>query len=423
METDEREKSYRIFGKAGLCGILLLLRPVLYYLFSRRRDVDDYASVDFSAIVFIIYAVVCFFAGVREIWKGHFGQKVLFRSPIIFFLIYTGLCFVSIAWSVNVRITGFRSFECLAMTLVIVGAIQHLFTFERTPVILKWSMIYCCWDILWSLGRLLAATTDINILLTASQMMATSFFYMALYTWPYKWYNYVIMIMSVFSMSTVGYVGMALGSLGSLFSRGKLKIIAVIGVVALTFAIAAMGPKHFLKETVFFDKEDVSIKYSSGRDHLMDASLKNLEKHPYGEGFFSGEAKVIYHYMPGAISAHNAIFSAALGTGYPGMVAIGIFFLAMWMCIFSKYIPRKYKPMLFGCLSVAFLHCMGNPSLGTRVFGAWIPCMYICVMVCSFYIRGKYYITEENEEDDIVTEYKARIQHILRKEDGEDGEE
>lgn len=60
--SHERFMSFLRLAKAGgLCGILLLSRPLLYAIFSRQRDLSAYSSVDASAIVFILYAVVCFY--------------------------------------------------------------------------------------------------------------------------------------------------------------------------------------------------------------------------------------------------------------------------------------------------------------------------------------------------------------------------
>lgn len=401
MKTQiEGFKFQNLFKTTTLAGWVLLARPVLYTFFSRRRDISEYNAVDSSALVFIVYAIISFFVGYKVIFKSenNFGRDVLLRSPILWFMLYSGLCLMSMLWSVDVALTGFRTFECVAMTLLIVAVIQQLFERADLKYVILWSLFYCTWDIIFGLIRTAQWAPDLATLLQQSQMMATTFFFMALYFVPLKWYNYLVIIMSIFSMSTVAYIGMALGSISAFWKKGKAKFCVVFCATALTITILAMGPYRFLKETLFFDKADVSITETSGRDHLMTMTLDTMKDHPYGMGFFAAEPYVLYGHNFGAISAHNSLFSAGMGMGLPGVILISIFFVAVGYAAFSKYQNDKYKPMLIGCFCVAFLHCMGNPSVGTRVFGAWMPCMYMFVLISSFYVLGKYYSIQDDSE-------------------------
>lgn len=399
MKTQiEGFKFQDLFKTTTVAGWVLLARPVIYLLFSRRRDLNDYNAVDFSSIMFIFYSVVAFIVGYRTIFKSenNFGRDVLLRSPILWFMLYSGLCLMSMLWSVDVALTGFRTFECVAMTLLIVAVIQQLFEFADLKYVILWSLFYCTWDVTFGLIRGAQWAPDLTTLLQQSQMMATTFFFMALYFIPLKWYNYLIIIMSIFSMSTVAYIGMALGSISAFWKKGQTKFFVVLCAVALVVTVLAIGPYKVLKDTVFFDKEDISIKETSGRDYLMEITLKTMEEDPMGLGFFAGEPYVLYRHHFGAISAHNSLFSAVMGMGLPGVILISIFFVAVGYAVFSKYQNDKYKPMLIGCFCVAFLHCMGNPSVGTRVFGAWMPCMYMFVLISSFYVLGKNYSIQDN---------------------------
>lgn len=378
-------------------GWLLLLNPVIYFLFSRRRDLSEYATVDTSAIVFILYSVCALIMGYRVIFKqnSEFGKDIIKSSPIVVFIIYTVLCFVSALWSVNYVLTLYRAFECLAWTLLIVSVIQQLFETGNFRYVIQWSLIYCAWNILWGILRTAQWSTDIWQILQASQMTATVFFFMALYTTPWRWYNWLIFVMSIFSMSTVAYIGMALGSISAFFAQSKAKIIAFVGAFLLLIATFVIGPYTILKDTIFNDKESISLSETSGRDYLLEVTLKTLEENPWGQGFFAAEPYVLYNIHFGAISAHNSLSSAAMGMGYPGIAIFAVFLIAMWIVTFSKYIDDSYRAILIGCMCVAFLHCMGNPSVGTRVYGAWTSCMYIFVLTCGFYIFGKYYEKRE----------------------------
>lgn len=68
----------------SISGWVLLARPVIYILFSRRRDLNAYSAVDFSAVVFIFYAIIAFIIGIKTLSKSEtrFGNAILSKSPI-----------------------------------------------------------------------------------------------------------------------------------------------------------------------------------------------------------------------------------------------------------------------------------------------------------------------------------------------------
>lgn len=388
-----------LIKSTSLPGWILLSRPVIYILFSRQRDLNEYSAVDFSAMVFILYAFVAFIVGINCILRSpvSFGIDTLRKTPLSLFILYSILGIISMAWSVNPSLSGFRAFECIAMTVLIVAVIQRLFETGRLRYVILWSLVYCTWDILWSIFRATQWATEIGMLTEASQMMATSFFYMALYFKPRRWYNYLIIIMSVFSMSTVAYIGMGIGLISAFWEKGRTRLLAVVAAYGLFVAVVGIGPYTILKNTIFFDKNDISIEETSGRDHLMDIAIECVDDNPYGLGFFAAEPYVLYAKHFGAISAHNSLASAAMGLGIPGIIVLSLFFISMGVTVFSKHIPRDYRSIMIGCFCVAFVHCIGNPSVGTRVFGAWMPCMYIFVLICGMYVYDKYFEPIEKE--------------------------
>ena len=384
-------------------GWILLARPVIYFIFTRRRDLDSYSSVDMSAMIFILYAFVAFWMACIDIFRSEsgFGRAVTSRSPILWFLIYSVFGVVSMAWSVNPPLTGFRAFECVATALLIVAVVQDLFDRGSLKFVMTWSLLYCVWDTICSLIRMGQWAPDLATLLQASQMMSTCFFFIAFYFIPRRWYNWLVMVMSIFSMSTVAYIGMILGCISGFWTNVKGKLMTGVIAFIILLGVIAIGPYRIIKNTIFFDKNDVSLEETSGRNLLMNATLESLDENPMGLGFFAAEPYVLYSKGLQAISAHNSLFSAAMGMGIPGAIIFAVFLLALFRCVFSRHIPREYRAMLIGCFCVAFMHCMGNPSVGTRVFGAWMPCMYIFVLVCGFYVFGKYYELKNHSSDEV----------------------
>lgn len=381
------------FAKAGgICGVLLLIRPLIYLLFSRRRDLDAYSAIDFSALVFIAYAFVCFIVAWKSLYKSKspFGQLLMTKTPLVWFIVFTIYGGISMLWSVSFTLTAFRAFECMAMILLIAAIMQSLFTTCRTDKIIDWVILYVVVEILFSLLRTLRWTTSPSALLESSQMMSTVFFFLALYYPKKRWYHYLIMVMALFSGSTVAYIGMAAGSISVLWTNTKHKVPIFLGVLAVATTIVVIGPEKVLKETIFYDKESISLEETSGRDKLMEVAIETMETHPWGLGFFAGEPVVLYSRDLGAINAHNSLFSAGIGLGYIGVLVMGIFLIRMFFIVFSRKIPIQYRAPLIGCFFVGFLHCMGNPALGSRVFGAWIPVTFLFTLICSFYVYGRY---------------------------------
>ena len=78
-------------------------------------------------------------------------------------------------------------------------------------------------------------------------------------------------------MSTVAYIGMALGSISAFFAQSKAKIIAFVGAFLLLIATFVIGPYTILKDTIFNDKESISMSETSGRDYLLEVTLKTVE--------------------------------------------------------------------------------------------------------------------------------------------------
>lgn len=385
----------------GICGWLLLVRPLIYLVFSRRRDLNAYSSVDSSAVVFIIYTFVCFYFSMRELQRKDsvFARELITRSPLKWFTFYTLLGMASILWSVNPQLTGFRAFECLSMMMLVIVIVHYLFSNYDFNTIINWSILYVIVDIIFSLIRAVRYTTDISALLQTSQMMATVFFFMALYYTHKRWYHYLIMIMSVFSMSTVAYIGMALGSISTFWSKPKYRTWVFMGALVLASIITIIGPYKFIKDTVFFDKKTISIHETTGRDKVMYVAIDALSDKPEGYGFFAGEPYLLYAKHLGAINGHNSFLSASIGLGYAGILLLLVFFFGMFTAVFSRYIPYEYRATLIGCFLVGFLQCMGNPGIGSRVFGGWLPVMYLFTLICGFYICGKYYIVDESGDD------------------------
>lgn len=386
----------RLAGSAGPCGWLLLAKPVLDLLTARQRDLDQYATVDASAAISIVYTFVCFLAVIVESTKRHtkLGNKVLSKTPMFWFLIYTVYGFISMAWSVNMQLTGYRAFECLTMMLLMLTVWQRLFAKHNMDRVMGWCMLWVGLQVVCQIISTLRWTRDPLMVLGSSQMVATTFFFMALYHPHKRWIHWLIMVMAILSGSTVAYIGMTIGVVSIFWGKTKYKVPVFIFALLAGVFIYYYGPQKFIKDTVFYDKEAIAMDHTSGRDQVMETALISLQQNPMGYGFFVGEPYILYQHYRGAINGHNSFFSAAMGLGYVGIVLLFVFFIRMFRATFYRDIPRKYQQPLIGCFFVGFLHCMGNPGIGSRIYGSWMSVMLLFTLICSFYI---YYATGKNK--------------------------
>lgn len=386
-------KFKQILFAGGYSGVVLLVRNLISLFFSRQRDVSQYAVVDSSAMVFIVYSVVAFGVAYNDIKKdsNRIGSTILFHTPMVILFLYTVYGAFTMLWSVNLQLTGYRSFECMAMLMLIVATIQNLFKSQNNETVFQWSVFYIAYQAMTKIIEALAWTTNIGELLQRSQMESTCFFFIALYATRKCWRHYLILLMSIFSMSTTAYIGMALGLLSMYkvkVTRG-VKLLIFVATIVLGLVVLIVGPQKFLMNTVFIDREEISIENTSGRNHIMEVVLESSASNPMGLGFFAGEPYILYFNDLAAINGHNSFFSAALGTGIPGVILLLLFFFGVGSKIMGRRIPPSVLGPLFGCFFVAFIHCMGNPGLGSRVYGGWIPTVYIFTLICAYVKYGE----------------------------------
>ena len=94
--------------------------------------------------------------------------------------------------------------------------------------------------------------------------------------------------------------------------------------------------------------------------------------------------------MQSVVGMHNGFMSALVGEGIIGEVFFVLFFITLFFVSISKNMPKKYKSALFASYIAVLIETYANPGLGFRIFNAWMPSMYACVLICSFVCFSKY---------------------------------
>lgn len=382
---------WKLLKLAGAPGFILIGYDIIRVALARQKA--DFASVDSTAIVFALYAMVGGVYCYNYVKKHNGGPylSALFRkTPLFYFILYTALCFVSAIWSPIPILTAYRAAECIGMMMLIVATIYMLSNNTDTETVLEWSSLYTFINIGISfLGALKNGATMIEAV-ESCQFKATIFVYFAVFYSPRWWMKWIQILFAILSRSTTGYIGMALG-LGSLgYGTGKAKICAAILFVGFIAAMVVMGPERLLNETIFSAKGglirngQIDMSKSSGRDNIWQSAIEKVSDEGHvvnGYGFVAGETAFAHEFIhDNVIGMHNGFLSSYVGTGIFGLILFSIFFVGYSRWAFFKDLPPSVRSLLMASFCTVFLHTLGNPGLGFRVYGNWMPSMYIVVL-------------------------------------------
>lgn len=385
-------KYLNFFKLAGYPGYLLLGYDIVQLVLARS---NDGGGVDAVALIFAAYSILCLvYSFVEYFRKQVLFNHILFKTPLVFFILYTLFGMISCMWSDNLPLTLFRAMECLALLMLVVCVYIKLIRYKQVDVIYKWTMLYVVFD---SFCKSLQAfwTGGFNAFIPGNgfwsicQFVAPLFFFLFFLHSDNKYFKYFILLGAIFAKSTVGYIAIV-GSAFALFLGDKKS--KRWGLVIFTLAIIcnlALGFDGFMKATISSEHDVTNIEDSSGRNEIWEIGVWAYEQSPiYGHGFFYYE-NYITKLMKGsyAIGMHNSYLSALVGEGIIGLVLFSLFMIMMLVYSLSNNIPRKYKAATLALMLSIIVETIGNPSIGFRVYGSWIPSMVGVVLIV---IMAKY---------------------------------
>ncbi|WP_282776963.1 O-antigen ligase family protein [Phaeodactylibacter xiamenensis] len=384
---------YQFHKYGGLAGFLLYFNSILMLFLRRRREIEEVATVDTSALIQIVYAMVCFLVGIAGFTSNKRVREIQLKTPLKFLLGFHILALISTIWSVSPSLTGYRSFECIAYTLLIATALNNVIRKNGVEVLVKWVLFYATIAIIASIiGRARLGGMDIFSLQTlfTEQMNSTPYFFFALLLPASFVSKALILSISIFSLSNTAYAGMGLGSYGLSSGNRWLKIIFFTSIILLIAFLSIYGVNAFLQNTLFYGKGGVGLEYTTGRNTIFEYSWEEAQKRPFtGYGFVAGDAFVINKRFQGVIGAHNGVLSSLLGMGYPGALLFILFLIKMFFLSKRRIFPSIYRSVFLGSVILLSVHTMGNPGLGTRVYGTWKPAVVIFTTICTVYLHFK----------------------------------
>ncbi len=394
MKTEHKLSIKDFFLSAGLPGYLLLFYPTLIALVSRQRDLSEVSSIDSSATIQVIFTCAAFLASINELIENKTLRILITKSPLKWLFSFILLGFVSTLWSVNVSLTFYRSFENLSFLLLICASLSVVYNKYKSPeILIYWVLYYAVLliitgtlkrSLLWGLPFFSIDT------LLLEQMNSSPFFFLVLLL-PVGWMiRSIILSISIFSLSNTAYLGMIFGFFGLTKGRKKTRNLLLSIALILILILVNIGAEVFLQNTIFYGKTGVGLEYTSGRNKLFNIAINEGLKSPIlGYGFVAGEVNIITENSNGSIGAHNGVLSAFLGTGIIGVIIFIGFFIKMYNIAKSKVLPEKLKAVFTSSIIFLSVYMLGNPSLGTRVYGAWISSTIIIVLISLIYLHFK----------------------------------
>ncbi len=400
MSNLDYKLSLRDFiSSPGIAGFVLLIRPIIMALISRQRDFKDVSVVDSSAFIQIFVAILAFIVAIIYIAKDHVLKRLFRESPLKWFILYTFWCALTSLWSPNGILSTYRAFEALAWSLLIWALLSKLLETLDTYQVITWVLYYAVFDIFVNVIinsiRFGYPITSLNTLLN-EQFRSTPYFFLALLL-PVGWlFKITILPISIFSLSNTAYAGMGGGLLPLISAKGKWRRIFILFIIIILITISLVGTETVLKSTVFYGQAGIGTEFTTGRDKITEGTIqKAMEKPIAGHGFVAGEIEA-YKTRNGLISVHNGFLSALVGTGFIGFTLFLIFVLKVMLTAKSKYLPPELRTAFMASAILITIHTMGNPGLGSRVYGTWFPAMLVFTLICV--IQGHYkYKNSEGE--------------------------
>ena len=394
----------------GVIGILLLSYYLIELIFSRQRDASQQASVDASALIFIVYAFTCLYLAFIICFSTQYKKlttKILSNSPIKWFLLYSIWGGVTSLWSTSLPMTAYRSIECIGMLLIMIAVAEQLVMKRGLSEMLMWSSVFVFFSILIRFLSYIRGGAEIGLnigdgtVFNCAQMIAPIFFYLPLYIQTPRIIKYIICGFAIVSMSTVGYIGMTLGAISAFWSNKIVRAMAILATIILLALSFTYGAETILLKTIFADKTSVSFEETTGRDVIWLYGIeRGMERPMVGWGFAAGERTLVEENdLMGVIGMHNCFMSAFVGCGLIGVTLMFLFWWSLLRTTFSRYIPKDIKPLFIALLAGAFIESFGNPGIGMRVYGSWIASTLVAVMISVVYVYNKYKF--ENNEDNL----------------------
>lgn len=382
---------WELLQASGPAGCLVWFYPVFMAIVSRRRDLDNYASVDSSALLQMGFVCGCAFylASVAHRYSRALPQ-LLFRPPLVYLLVYVVICVLSSVWSINPLLTAWRAFECLVFLLLITVATASLSRFPED--IVEWivgrAFLSVCCSLIVQRAWVMSVTSKG---LTPESMRANGLIglldvgpvlFLALFISKRRLVKWFLALLCGISASTRMYIGFVVGLvLGLACSRRRERHalpfilgLSVLLVLSLGTAVVVQG---------FFPGKTEGA-YDTGRVRLWRSLLElGMDSPLIGKGFSVGERRATIEEGSPLYQSHNSFLAAFMGCGLLGVVPMLLFFISMAYWSLNQAARPAWRTGLVATVAMAIIDSMFGVSVGGRVYGSWTSVVCLAAFITS----------------------------------------
>jgi hypothetical protein len=394
FEHYSRAKPFReLIRASGTAGLLLWLHPLFLAVVFRRRDFEEYATIDMSALLQIGFVCICavYLASVVSPHKRGL-PKILFRPPLCYFFVYVVVCALSSLWSIYPLYTAYRAFECLVFLLLITVALDNLRRFPED--IVEWIvgrafLCVCCslimqraWIMSVISGGLTPETMRQNGIVAILDVSPVLF--LALFISKRKLLKCFLSLPCAISASTRIYMGFVIGLLCGLASDRKKKPHAIPFILGISALLILLVGTTAVIHIFFVGKSQDAIVTGTGRFPFWRTLLELGMKSPLiGKGFSVGERAVTIEEGSSVWQAHNSLIAAFMGCGLLGLVPMMLFFSSMVRLSLRQKVRPEWRTGLVASVVMATFISMFGLGIGGRVYGSWISVTCLAALVTT----------------------------------------
>jgi len=297
------------------------------------------------------------------------NSHLLFRPPLVFYVVYLMMAFVSVSYSVEPALSLFRAGQiatALALGLSVADRIGNWPRLAAVYLALNWAFLLIGltghpeslnWRALpsfqeagfnalqqpWRFGTPMGHFSQISIvaamvgIATAARIRdRITLRDAALLGW--------MMLTIILTVSRTAAMGFAIGLLIVLALRGMLALV-VLGGTGLAATIL-MLPQVVIAMTGFVDRGQSAegLESLTNRTSIWESAIRDIDTHwMLGYGFRAARAMVLGKQPDGSgvAHAHNAVLEATLGLGVIGGVLAALILLALLACAIGVLLRER----------------------------------------------------------------------------------
>lgn len=396
---DSIKEELRLLRSLGWWYLAILFIPILRKtVFNRARNMKDFAVVDTSALLAIVFTVITLYV----VWTKWEVIKIYY-SENKSFIYYYGFCIISILWAglSSAPLIGYKAVEVLASFLFIIILMDKIQNVrESFRFILSFFSLLNIIYLIFIHGHdnafPLLGITQLLLVLGAIKYNVFSKNEMM--------HHLLISIATIIiGTSSASWISLIIGIV---FLLGAKKSGIKVGIMIIT-AILFYAVWNMFEDTIshiiFGNKSLDAIRTGTGRQQLWEAYLKGWKESPWlGYGFIVGEKGAIAsrYILFATNTAHNMMISVLVNTGIIGM-AFWLMFL--WkqcrICWVNSLRENPYALICLPTLIAMFVNANSFPVIGSEWSPVSPPIYALIIFVFSFI---PYYQKEADDESAIL---------------------